>query len=101
MDDAAVQWYQHVVAALWHCAVVLTAPSVPQEHQTLMEEGYKHEAKAMRLQIERLQEEKKNIKKPSVIRSGLGMLCSAASLFLPGVAGKVASIISNLVQRML
>lgn len=72
-----------------------------KEHQMLMEEGYKHEAKAMRLQIERLREEKKSMKKHSWITSGLGMLCSAASLFLPGVVGKVASIISNLVQRML
>lgn len=101
MDDGAVQWYQHVVALLWRCAEGLTALSVPQEHQTLMEEGYKHDAEKMLLQVERLRKEKRSTENHAWIISAVGLLVNVASLFLPGVVGKAAGIVGNVITRML
>uniref|UniRef100_A0A8C9ETM7 GB1/RHD3-type G domain-containing protein n=1 Tax=Pavo cristatus TaxID=9049 RepID=A0A8C9ETM7_PAVCR len=72
-----------------------------KEHRALMEEGHKRDADAMQLQIERLREEKNSIKKRSWISSAVGLLGSVASLFLPGVAGKVVGVVSNMVQSIL
>ncbi|XP_015738975.1 guanylate-binding protein 1-like [Coturnix japonica] len=71
-----------------------------KEHRRLMEEGYEREAKAAERQIERLQEEKKKIKKRSWIGSAVSLLGNVASLFLPGVVGKVVGIASNAVQHL-
>ncbi|XP_072211537.1 guanylate-binding protein 1-like [Excalfactoria chinensis] len=70
------------------------------EHQRLMQEGYEREAKAAQMQIERLKEEKNRIEKRSWVSSAVGLLGNVASLFLPGVAGKVVGFVSNAVQRL-
>ncbi|XP_021231265.1 guanylate-binding protein 1-like [Numida meleagris] len=71
-----------------------------KEHRALVEEGYKRDAEAMRRQIDRLREEKKRIEKPSWISSAVDLLGSVASLFLPGVVGKVAGLVTNVVKRI-
>ncbi|XP_021239709.1 guanylate-binding protein 1-like [Numida meleagris] len=71
-----------------------------KEHRALVEEGYKRDAEAMRRQIDRLREEKKRIEKPSWISSAVDLLGSVASLFLPGVFGKVAGLVTNVVKRI-
>ncbi|XP_031450933.1 guanylate-binding protein 1-like [Phasianus colchicus] len=72
-----------------------------KEHWTLMEEGYKHEAEKMELQIKQLQEEKKRTENHAWIISTVGLLANVASLFLPGVVGKAVSIVGNMIQRKL
>lgn len=91
----------NVVAVLWRCAAVPTALSVPQEHQVLMEEGYKHDAEKMQLQIKRLWEEKQSTENHTWIISAVDLLVNVASLFLPGVVSKAADIVGKLMKRML
>uniref|UniRef100_A0A803XP75 Guanylate-binding protein/Atlastin C-terminal domain-containing protein n=1 Tax=Meleagris gallopavo TaxID=9103 RepID=A0A803XP75_MELGA len=72
-----------------------------KEHQTLMEEGYKHDAEKMLLQVERLRKEKRSTENHAWIISAVGLLVNVASLFLPGVVGKAAGIVGNVITRML
>ena len=55
---------------------------VPQEKEALLEEGFEREAEALQEQIQRLQEEEEEMKKPSWIEQAMEGLGVAANVLV-------------------
>ncbi|XP_042296663.1 guanylate-binding protein 1-like isoform X1 [Sceloporus undulatus] len=71
-----------------------------EEQQAMLKGGFEKEAGRLREEIQHLQRENENMQKPSWISSLVGGLADAASLFIPGFAGRALGVVSNLFRRL-